>query len=185
LARIPLGILSDRHGARPVFTLLMAWTLLPLIALAVVHDSYAVVIVLGFLLGFAGASFAVGVPFVSRWYPPERQGYPWVSTGSAGAQAQRRSRTPLTLGSLLSNQGFPRCDRPASPAPWSQVLGDWPATRAGPPSARSSLPSAERAGGRPAHCTDRQTAVASSERRITERRNPASADRPPTLHRRR
>ena len=22
-------------------------------------------------LGFAGASFAVGVPFVSRWYPPE------------------------------------------------------------------------------------------------------------------
>jgi NNP family nitrate/nitrite transporter-like MFS transporter len=74
LARIPLGILSDRHGARPVFTLLMAWTLLPLIALAVAHDSYAVVIVLGFLLGFAGASFAVGVPFVSRWYPLERQG---------------------------------------------------------------------------------------------------------------
>ena len=32
-------------------------------------------IALGFLLGFAGASFAVGVPYVSRWYPPERQGY--------------------------------------------------------------------------------------------------------------
>ena len=31
-------------------------------------------IVFGFFLGFAGASFAVGVPFVSRWYPRERQG---------------------------------------------------------------------------------------------------------------
>ena len=29
----------------------------------------------GFLLGFAGASFAVGVPFVNGWYPPERQGF--------------------------------------------------------------------------------------------------------------
>ena len=29
----------------------------------------------GFLLGFAGASFAVGVPFVNAWYPPERQGF--------------------------------------------------------------------------------------------------------------
>jgi NNP family nitrate/nitrite transporter-like MFS transporter len=33
------------------------------------------VLAFGLLLGFAGASFAVGVPFVNRWYPPERQGF--------------------------------------------------------------------------------------------------------------
>jgi NNP family nitrate/nitrite transporter-like MFS transporter len=75
LMRIPLGILSDRHGGRIVFVALMAWTVVPLLALAAFHDSFASVVTLGFLLGFAGASFAVGVPFVNRWYPPQRQGF--------------------------------------------------------------------------------------------------------------
>lgn len=74
LMRVPMGILTDRYGARRVFGALMAWTLVPLLALAAWHDGFASILVLGLLLGFAGASFAVGVPFVSRWYPPERQG---------------------------------------------------------------------------------------------------------------
>jgi MFS transporter, NNP family, nitrate/nitrite transporter len=75
LARIPLGALTDRYGGRRVFTALMAFTPLPLVALALTHDSLGIMLVLGFLLGFAGASFAVGVPFVGGWYPPERQGF--------------------------------------------------------------------------------------------------------------
>jgi NNP family nitrate/nitrite transporter-like MFS transporter len=74
LMRIPLGVLTDRHGARPIFTALMAFTLLPLAALALWRDSFPAVLVAGFFLGLAGASFAVGVPFVSRWYPRARQG---------------------------------------------------------------------------------------------------------------
>ncbi len=74
LMRIPLGILTDRYGGRRVFTALLAFTLLPLAALAIWHDSFSAVILFGFFLGFAGASFAVGVPFVSRWYPAARQG---------------------------------------------------------------------------------------------------------------
>ena len=73
--RIPLGWLTDRLGGRRVFVALMAYTLLPLIALALWHDSLGAVLVLGFLLGFTGASFAVGVPFVNGWYPPERRGF--------------------------------------------------------------------------------------------------------------
>jgi NNP family nitrate/nitrite transporter-like MFS transporter len=53
----------------------MAFTPLPLIGLALFNDSWGAVLAFGFLLGFAGASFAVGVPFVNRWYPPERQGF--------------------------------------------------------------------------------------------------------------
>jgi MFS transporter, NNP family, nitrate/nitrite transporter len=70
-----MGILTDRYGGRRVFVALMAWTVLPLVGLAIWHSSFAAVIGLGFLLGFAGSSFAVGVPFVSRWYPAKRQGY--------------------------------------------------------------------------------------------------------------
>ena len=75
LMRIPLGWLTDRHGGRRVFTALMAYTPVPLIALAVWHDSLATVLVFGLLLGFAGASFAVGVPFVNGWYTADRQGF--------------------------------------------------------------------------------------------------------------
>lgn len=73
--RIPLGILADRLGGRKVFIGLLAFTLVPLAALAVWHDSFASLIIIGFFLGFAGASFAIGVPFVNKWYPPERQGW--------------------------------------------------------------------------------------------------------------
>ena len=37
---------------------------------------------IGLLLGVAGASFAVALPLVSRWYPPEHQG---LALGIAGA----------------------------------------------------------------------------------------------------
>jgi NNP family nitrate/nitrite transporter-like MFS transporter len=57
-----------------VFTGLMAFTVLPAVGLAIWHSSYGAMLVLAFLLGFGGASFAVGVPYVNRWYPPERQG---------------------------------------------------------------------------------------------------------------
>jgi NNP family nitrate/nitrite transporter-like MFS transporter len=72
--RVPLGMLSDRYGGRFVFSALLLFTPVPLVALALWHDGFAGIVALGFLLGFAGASFAIGVPFVNRWYAPERQG---------------------------------------------------------------------------------------------------------------
>ena len=75
LMRVPLGVAADRFGGRRVFAALMAFTVLPLLALARWHDSYEAMLAFGFLLGFAGASFAVGVPFVNRWYGAGRQGF--------------------------------------------------------------------------------------------------------------
>ena len=37
---------------------------------------------IGFMLGIAGASFAVALPLAGRWYPPEHQG---LAMGIAGA----------------------------------------------------------------------------------------------------
>jgi MFS transporter, NNP family, nitrate/nitrite transporter len=75
LMRIPMGILTGRYGGRVVFTVLMVYSVIPLVLLALFHNSFATVVVLGFLLGVTGSSFAVGVPFVNRWYGKERQGF--------------------------------------------------------------------------------------------------------------
>jgi NNP family nitrate/nitrite transporter-like MFS transporter len=74
LMRIPMGILTDRLGARRVFPALMVASAIPLAALALWHQSYWALVVFGFLMGLAGSSFAVGVPFVSRWYAGRGQG---------------------------------------------------------------------------------------------------------------
>ncbi len=73
LARIPAGLLADRLGARPVFTVLMVLSAIPPFFVPLAAD-YRTLIGLGFALGLAGASFAVGVGYVSRWTPPSRQG---------------------------------------------------------------------------------------------------------------
>lgn len=81
--RLFLGLLADRIGARRtgllaqvlvIASLLVAWRL-------GVH-SFGQVLLLGLMLGVAGASFAVALPLASRWYPPEHQG---TALGIAGA----------------------------------------------------------------------------------------------------
>ncbi len=74
LARLPFGLLTDRYGGRLVFTAL-SLTLLAPVALAGLTGSFGSLLGVSFFLGLAGASFTVGVPFVSRWFPPERQGF--------------------------------------------------------------------------------------------------------------
>jgi NNP family nitrate/nitrite transporter-like MFS transporter len=74
LMRIPMGVLTDRWGGRVMFTGLMLYTAVPAVLIALFHDSFAVLIGLGLLLGVTGSSFAIGVPFVSRWTPAQGQG---------------------------------------------------------------------------------------------------------------
>ncbi len=73
LGRIPLGTLTDRYGGRRVFTVVLALQAIPLI-LAGLTSGYMGLLLAAIPLGLGGAAFAVGVPFVSRWFPPEKQG---------------------------------------------------------------------------------------------------------------
>jgi MFS transporter, NNP family, nitrate/nitrite transporter len=73
LLRIPVGTLTDRYGGRLMFTGLLALSAVPAVLFGYAH-SYWALIGVGFLLGVAGSSFAVGVPFVAKWYPSGRQG---------------------------------------------------------------------------------------------------------------
>lgn len=73
LARIPMGMLTDRLGGRGIFPLLMAVSATA-VWLVPLQTSYSALLGIAFLLGLAGSSFAVGVGYVSRWTTPERQG---------------------------------------------------------------------------------------------------------------
>jgi NNP family nitrate/nitrite transporter-like MFS transporter len=82
ILRLPLGLLADRIGARRTAIMGLALTVLPLLLGWLWADTFAKMLVVGLLLGVAGASFAVALPLASRWYPPHLQG---IAMGIAGA----------------------------------------------------------------------------------------------------
>lgn len=73
LFRMPLGIWSDRHGGRLVFVTVMLASAIAALLLPLAH-TYPLMLLAGLGVGIAGSSFAVGVSYVSRWYPKEKQG---------------------------------------------------------------------------------------------------------------
>ena len=75
LGRIPVGALTDRYGARVMFPLVSALTIVPVLFIGYVgSDSYETMLLGGFVLGLGGTTFAIGVPFVNAWFPPAKRG---------------------------------------------------------------------------------------------------------------
>lgn len=74
ILRLPMGMLTDRFGGRIIFGLLLLFIALPAVGLSLAR-SYETMLAMGFLLGVAGSSFAVGVAFVAKWFPPQQQGF--------------------------------------------------------------------------------------------------------------
>lgn len=73
LIRLLLGIWTDRFGGRLVytFTMLASAAATALLAFA---QTYEQMLVAALGVGIAGGSFAVGVAYVSRFYPADKQG---------------------------------------------------------------------------------------------------------------
>ena len=103
VGRIPLGLLTDRYGGRIVFSILLAFTIVPAIALSLNH-SYPSLLFWGFWMGLAGTSFAVGVAFVSGWFPPSQQG---TTLGIYGAGNIGQSVAVFGGPVLAANIGIP------------------------------------------------------------------------------
>jgi MFS transporter, NNP family, nitrate/nitrite transporter len=106
LGRIPLGMLTDRYGGRLIFSVVMVSSIAPALMMGLVAD-YLQLIVCGFFIGVALASFSVGVGFVSGWYPPEKQG---MALGVYGAgnigQSLAAFGAPLLATALGFKWGF-------------------------------------------------------------------------------
>jgi NNP family nitrate/nitrite transporter-like MFS transporter len=78
-------------------------TIVPILFIAFTAlSSYSLLLVGGFFLGIAGTAFAVGVPFVNAWFPPERRG---LAVGVFGAGMGGTAISALTTVRLFTNVG--------------------------------------------------------------------------------
>ncbi|WP_045836394.1 nitrate/nitrite transporter [Hyphomicrobium sp. 99] len=73
LARVFLGIWTDRYGGRLIFTLNMLAASVAT-AFLVFAQTYPEMLLAALGVGLAGGSFAVGIAYVSRFYQKEQQG---------------------------------------------------------------------------------------------------------------
>ena len=106
--RLIIGSIVERIGIKRTGLVSMGLTFLPLLWGWFGGGTYAQVLGIGLLLGVAGASFAVALPLVSRWYPPEFQG---LALGIAGAG---------TSGTIIALLAAPRL---AQHVGWHGVFG--------------------------------------------------------------
>lgn len=100
LMRLPVSILTDKYGGKPVFGVLMLLAAAPtwLLSTARTYDDFWW-LSLGF--GLSGASFAVGIAFTSVWFGKERQGLVLGIFGAGNAGSALTSAfAPMLLKSL-------------------------------------------------------------------------------------
>jgi NNP family nitrate/nitrite transporter-like MFS transporter len=89
-ARIVVGALIDRFGARVVFSALMVSMAVPTIVFAV-GTSFMQLFMARMVLGSVGAGFVIGIKMVAQWFPPKYLGRAegfyagWGNFGSAFA----------------------------------------------------------------------------------------------------
>jgi NNP family nitrate/nitrite transporter-like MFS transporter len=73
LVRIFLGIWTDQYGGRRIYTVVMLAAAVATFLLVYAH-TYIQFLIAALGVGIAGGSFAVGIAYVSRWFPPTKQG---------------------------------------------------------------------------------------------------------------
>ncbi|WP_233853489.1 MFS transporter [Paraburkholderia sp. HD33-4] len=86
LMRLPLGTWTDRFGGRIVMTVLLVVCAVPVYIVSYATALWQFLLI-GLFLGCVGASFAVGTPYVARFFPPARRGFAmgFFGAGTAGA----------------------------------------------------------------------------------------------------
>src|SRR5215470_9125282 len=86
LIRLMLGIWTDQYGGRIVLTAVMLSAAVATWLLTFAYD-YPTFLLAALGVGIAGGSFAVGIAYVSKWFPEERQGavLDVFGTGNVGA----------------------------------------------------------------------------------------------------
>jgi len=102
IMRIPLGVITDRYGGRKVFTSLLLFLLIPTIGIGFAN-SFTGMIFWAFFIGMAGTSFAIAISYVSKFYPPEKQG---LILGIVGMGNFGTAVAGFSIPSLVNNFGI-------------------------------------------------------------------------------
>lgn len=98
IGRVPAGALTDRYGARTIFTVFSALTIIPVLGVGFFGDSLPLLLVGAVLLGIGGTTFSIGVPAVNSWFPASRRGAALgiFGMGTGGTALASFSTLPLT-----------------------------------------------------------------------------------------
>lgn len=102
ILRIPMGIYTDRFGGKRVFASTMLFLVIPLLLAGWVH-SYWLLLLCALFIGMAGTTFAISLTYVSRWFPPERQG---LVLGLAGLGNMGGAAASYTLPFVFNSYGL-------------------------------------------------------------------------------
>jgi MFS transporter, NNP family, nitrate/nitrite transporter len=73
LMRLPVGILTDRFGGKPVFICVMLFAAAGVASVSLA-STFTHLLISGLLFGMSGAAFAVGIAYTSVFWPKEKQG---------------------------------------------------------------------------------------------------------------
>ena len=103
IGRIFVGGMTDKYGGRRMFPIITGATIVPVLLIGFwAQDSLTTILIMGFFLGIAGTSFAIGVPFVNAWFPPHKRG---LAIGIFGAGMGGTAISALTTVPLYENMG--------------------------------------------------------------------------------
>ncbi|MGE5384859.1 MAG: MFS transporter, partial [Betaproteobacteria bacterium] len=121
LVRLPLGMLTDRFGGRPVFFSLMLATVAPIYLIGQATE-YWQFLVAGLFVGIAGGSFSVGIAYCARWFGRGRQGF---AMGVFGAGNVGAALTKLIAPSIVVAYGWAQVPVVYSAAMLVTALAFW------------------------------------------------------------
>lgn len=96
--RLPIGMLTDRFGGKPVFISVMAFSAVSLL-LTSQAQTFVGFLFCGLMFGMSGATFAVGIAYTSLWFAREHQG---TALGVFGMGNAGSAITTLAAPSLLA-----------------------------------------------------------------------------------
>ncbi len=103
LLRFPLGLLAQYIGRKNAAMLEMGVIIIALLYGYFFADTYPEVIIMGIMLGIAGASFGVALSLGGGWYPPKYKG---LAIGIAGAGNSGAIVAVLAAPPLAINYGY-------------------------------------------------------------------------------
>ena len=88
--RLPAGMLTDRIGGRRVTIAMLFATAIPAYFVSQA-TTYLMLLILAFLVGFAGNLFWAGIAWNAAWYPRDRQGFALgvFGAGNVGASVTK------------------------------------------------------------------------------------------------
>ena len=105
LLRLPVGILTDKFGGKPVYIVVLLITAIGAAMTAYMNTAVGFIIS-GLIFGIAGASFAVGIAYTSVWFDKSKQGTALGIFGAGNAGAAITSMcAPQLLGYLTGSTG--------------------------------------------------------------------------------